>query len=98
MYKSVPTPPPSPLFLNLAGEMVNWLPYGKSGALLPSVAWGLKLDGTVCVCVCVFGWGGEDLGSFTGSRPAGLISLICRQSGLWLRAQRLMGRRSRTAG
>lgn len=44
------------------------------------------------------GRGGEDLGSFTGLRLAGLISLICRQSGLRLRAQRLKTRLSRIAG
>lgn len=39
----------------------------------------------VCACVCV----GKDLGSFTALLLAGLISLICRQSGPRLKTQGL---------
>lgn len=82
---------------NLADETLNWLPYGNSS--IPRVepycwvwlgrggGWGVGVRGTGqrSVCVCV----GEDLGSFTGLLLAGLISLICRQSGPQLRAQGL---------
>lgn len=87
---------PHPPVPNLAGETLNWLPYGNSS--IPRAEptaecgweggdgrWRGSDTGQRSVCVCV----GEDLGSFTALLLAGLISLICRQSGPQLRAEGL---------
>lgn len=93
----------SPHLLNAAGEMLNWPPYGKIAIPSVEIYCPVRRGGELLVVVedsCLEegrGRGGGDLGSFTGHSLVRLISLICRLSGLRLKAQRLKTRRNRVA-